>query len=81
MHISTIPENSGMSVDFSHCLDGVVDMSAVKLKKASQSAFYIIMHVRRSHICIIVNTPTYICMYKRVRVSFMSYLAHYSTGL
>ena len=33
MHVSTVPENSGMSVDSSHCWDGLVDMSAVKLKK------------------------------------------------
>ena len=48
MHVSTVPENSGMSVEFSHCWDGVVDMSAVKIRNVSQSAFYIHMYVCRS---------------------------------
>ena len=45
MHVSTVPENNGMSVEFSHCWDGVVDMSEVKIRNASQSAFYICMSV------------------------------------
>ena len=27
-----VPENSGMSVDSSHCWDGIVDMSAVTIR-------------------------------------------------
>ena len=62
----TVPENSGKSVDSSHCWDGVVDMSAERLKKSvSEFLFYMHRHVCRSHIynvCIIVNTPMYLHM-------------------
>ena len=67
--VSTVPENSGMSADSSHCWDGVVVMSAVKLKKGvSECLFY--MHVCRSHICMHDCEHTYVCMYKRVRVYY-----------
>ena len=45
MHVSTVPENNGMSVEFSHGWDGVVNMSAVKIRNVSQSAFYICTYV------------------------------------
>ena len=50
MPVSTVPENSGMSVDSNNCWDGLVDMSAANVKKGvSECLLY--MHVRRSVIC------------------------------
>ena len=64
----TVPENSGMSVDVCrepralYGWDGVVDMTfAVKLKKISQSAFYLCMYIGLKDVCMIVNTLTHVC--------------------
>ena len=73
----TVPENSGMSVDVCrepralYGWDGVVDMTfAVKLKKISQSAFYLCMYIRRSQIHMHDCEHTYVCMHKHVRMYY-----------